>query len=302
MAPTCRADWHRDRTSRGHPARYSRGPARHGAQDNRDEVTTIVDARAPGLLALAGVGAITFVRVALSPAGAAARPIWPRSPAHARSQHLRATPSDHRLNRGGDPRLNCALNTVVLARMRNETETRTYVERRTAQGKTRREIRRCLKRCTTRQILPRPQRCAPIRRARCFAAASLAGLAPFLCDATVSILKLGTALPHSLFGWSHREAAEGAWRHHMLTANADDGSRAERHLEGGGLTARCVRVRREHEDGPALTLAPRRWLTSLPAGARRGAMRQRTRSDKVSTPRRADYLVREDRSVGERVR
>lgn len=58
----------------------------------------------------------------------------------------------HRLNRGGDRRPNWALNTIVLTRMRDDAETRVYVARRTAEGKTSREIRRCLKRYTTRQI------------------------------------------------------------------------------------------------------------------------------------------------------
>lgn len=58
----------------------------------------------------------------------------------------------HRLNRGGDRRLNWALNIVVLTRMRTDPATRDYVARRTVEGKTSREIRRCLKRYTTRQI------------------------------------------------------------------------------------------------------------------------------------------------------
>lgn len=57
-----------------------------------------------------------------------------------------------RLNRGGDRRLNRALNTIVLARMRTDPETRAYIDRRLAEGKTRKEIRRCLKRYVARQI------------------------------------------------------------------------------------------------------------------------------------------------------
>ena len=58
----------------------------------------------------------------------------------------------HRLNRGGDRRLNRALNTIVLTRMRTDPDTRAYVQRRLAQGKTSKEIRRCLKRYVGRQI------------------------------------------------------------------------------------------------------------------------------------------------------
>lgn len=58
----------------------------------------------------------------------------------------------HRLNRGGDRRLNRAFNTIVLTRMRIDPDTRAYIDQRMAEGKTTKEIRRCLKRYTTRQI------------------------------------------------------------------------------------------------------------------------------------------------------
>ncbi len=58
----------------------------------------------------------------------------------------------HRLNRGGDRRANNALYTIVLVRMRHHAPTRDYVTRRTAQGKTRAEIIRCLKRFVAREI------------------------------------------------------------------------------------------------------------------------------------------------------
>lgn len=58
----------------------------------------------------------------------------------------------HRINRGGDRRLNRALHMAVVTRMRMDPQTRAYVERRTAEGRTRREIRRCLKRYLARQI------------------------------------------------------------------------------------------------------------------------------------------------------
>lgn len=58
----------------------------------------------------------------------------------------------HRLNRGGDRRLNKALHMAVVVRMRMDPTTRAYVERRTAEGRTKKEIRRCLKRYLARQI------------------------------------------------------------------------------------------------------------------------------------------------------
>lgn len=58
----------------------------------------------------------------------------------------------HRLNRGGDRRLNRALHMAVVTRMRMDPQTRAYVERRRAEGRTTKEIRRCLKRYLARQI------------------------------------------------------------------------------------------------------------------------------------------------------
>jgi transposase len=58
----------------------------------------------------------------------------------------------HRLNRGGDRQLNRALHTIVLSRMMFDPETKAYVERRRAEGKTNREIRRCLKRHVARRV------------------------------------------------------------------------------------------------------------------------------------------------------
>jgi len=58
----------------------------------------------------------------------------------------------HRINRGRDRRLNRALHMAIVTRMRMDPQTRAYVERRTADGRTLREIRRCLKRYLARQI------------------------------------------------------------------------------------------------------------------------------------------------------
>lgn len=58
----------------------------------------------------------------------------------------------HRLNRGGDRRLNSALHMAVVVRTAHDPATREYVARRTAEGKTPREIRRCLKRYLARAL------------------------------------------------------------------------------------------------------------------------------------------------------
>jgi transposase len=58
----------------------------------------------------------------------------------------------HRLNRLGDRQLNRALHVVVINRLRCDPETRAYVERRRKEGKSDREIKRCLKRYVARQL------------------------------------------------------------------------------------------------------------------------------------------------------
>jgi transposase len=58
----------------------------------------------------------------------------------------------HRLNRGGDRQANAALYRIVLVRLRWHQPTRDYVARRTAEGKTRKEIVRCLKRYVAREV------------------------------------------------------------------------------------------------------------------------------------------------------
>ena len=57
-----------------------------------------------------------------------------------------------RLNRGGNRQANAALYRVAIVRMRDDEKTKTYVTRRIAEGKTRREIVRCLKRYIVREI------------------------------------------------------------------------------------------------------------------------------------------------------
>ncbi len=58
----------------------------------------------------------------------------------------------HRLNRGGNRQANAALHRVVVVRMRGHQPTLVHVRRRTAEGKGRREIVRCLKRYVAREI------------------------------------------------------------------------------------------------------------------------------------------------------
>jgi transposase len=63
----------------------------------------------------------------------------------------------HRLNRGGDRDLNRALHTVAITRLRCHPETIHYEAKRSAQGKTHREVRRSIKRALARRLYRRIQ-------------------------------------------------------------------------------------------------------------------------------------------------
>ena len=65
------------------------------------------------------------------------------------------TTGRHRLSRGGHRQANAALYRCVIVRMRFHHPTVAYVARRTADGRTKREIIRCLKRFLAREIYQR---------------------------------------------------------------------------------------------------------------------------------------------------
>ena len=68
------------------------------------------------------------------------------------------TSGRHRLSRSGDRAANSALYIITIVRMRHHGPTRAYFERRTAEGLSKREVIRCLKRYIVREIyaaLPR---------------------------------------------------------------------------------------------------------------------------------------------------
>ena len=71
----------------------------------------------------------------------------------------------HRLNRGGNRRLNYLLHMIAVTQLRSWAPARTYVNRRTTEGKTRREGIRALKRFLVRAIWHAWQRCLEDRTA-----------------------------------------------------------------------------------------------------------------------------------------
>ncbi|MBB5411136.1 transposase [Paraburkholderia sp. HC6.4b] len=60
----------------------------------------------------------------------------------------------HRLNRGGNRSANNALWTIAMVRMRSDPRTKAYVQRRSHEDISKKEIHRCLKRYIVRELYP----------------------------------------------------------------------------------------------------------------------------------------------------
>ena len=112
----------------------------------------------------------------------------------------------HRLNQGGNRQANHALWRIAMVRLATCERTRTYAARRTAQGKSRREIIRCLKRYIAREVFallakPQPHTAAENLRAQRHATGhSLTTAAHQLrtWPATISAIERGHAPHHHL--------------------------------------------------------------------------------------------------------
>jgi transposase len=120
-----------------------------------DDLHQLITAVAPWLLELPGVGPITAAQVLVSWSHAGR---WRSEAAFAALAGTSPIPASsgrvtrYRLNRRGDRQLNNALHTIAVVRLRDDPLTRAYAQRRTAQGKNPREIKRCLKRIIARQL------------------------------------------------------------------------------------------------------------------------------------------------------
>ena len=119
------------------------------------ELERILTDQVPGLLAETGIGPISAAAIYLAWShhgrirnDAAFAALAGVAPIPASSGQT----TRHRLNRGGDRQLNRALHTITLSRLACHPETQTYAARRLAEGKTPREVHRCLKRHLSRRI------------------------------------------------------------------------------------------------------------------------------------------------------
>ena len=131
-------------------------PLAQTADELETQIAALVEDMAPGLVAAEyGLGALTAAQILLSwsHAGrirseAAFGMLSGTAPVPVSSGRT----DRHRLNRLGDRQLNRALHTMAVSRMRSHPATRAYAERRRAEGKTDREIRRCIKRYLARHL------------------------------------------------------------------------------------------------------------------------------------------------------
>jgi len=128
-----------------------------GQIDRLDElIVPLVTARAPGLLALHGVGpdtaALLLIAAGDHPERLRSEAAWAHLCAVAPIPASSGKVTRHRLNPGGNREANHALWRIVITRMSNHPVTRVYVERRTAEGLSKTEIIRCLKRYVAREV------------------------------------------------------------------------------------------------------------------------------------------------------
>lgn len=113
------------------------------------ELTGLIEVLRPDLLAEPGIGPITAATL-IGRTGGAGR--FPTDGHYARQAGVAPIPASSgntqrvRFNPGGDRQLNCALHRIAFTRARVCPQTRAYLERKQAEGKSRAEAYRCLKR------------------------------------------------------------------------------------------------------------------------------------------------------------
>jgi transposase len=121
-----------------------------------EELDAILTTHTPALLAVTGVGTEAAGQI-ITTAGENIERIKSES-SLARLCGVAPIPASsgnitrHRLHRGGDRDANSSIHLVVINRLRWHEPTKRYLERRTQEGKTKKEIIRCLKRAVVREL------------------------------------------------------------------------------------------------------------------------------------------------------
>jgi transposase len=119
-------------------------------------IVPLVTARAPGLLSVYGVGpdtaALLLIAAGDHPERLRSEAAWAHLCGVAPIPASSGKVTRRRLNPGGNREANHALWRIVITRMGSHPATRAYVERRTAEGLSKKEIIRCLKRYVAREV------------------------------------------------------------------------------------------------------------------------------------------------------
>ena len=119
------------------------------------ELTSLIRSHVPQLLDQPGCGTVTAAVIIGHTAGAQRFPTDGHFARHAGTAPVPASSGKtqrHRLHRGGDRQLNRALHIIALSRAKTDPETRAYLARKHAEGKTKLEAIRCLQRHLARRI------------------------------------------------------------------------------------------------------------------------------------------------------
>lgn len=127
----------------------------HEAAELETQLDALVRRIAPALLDEVGIGPVVAGQLIVSwshPGRVRSEAAFAKLAGVAPIEASSGTVIRHRLNRFGDRQLNRALHTIVMVRMRQDPQTKTYVQRRVAEGKSLREIKRCLKRYVARKL------------------------------------------------------------------------------------------------------------------------------------------------------
>jgi transposase len=125
-------------------------------------LTPLVATTAPDLVALLGVGTVTAATLLAAagdnPERLSSEAAWAKLCGVAPLEASSGKVIRHRLNAGGDRQANSALWRIVIVRMTCDPDTKAYMERRTKEGRSKREVIRILKRYVAREVyrtLPR---------------------------------------------------------------------------------------------------------------------------------------------------
>lgn len=125
------------------------------AEELEAEIAALVEEQAPALLGLKGCGVLTAAKLIAETAGAGR---FASDAKFARLAGVAPVPASsgkrtrHRLDRGGNRQLNCALHRIAVCQGRVHPPAREFLERKQAEGKTRLEALRCLKRHLARRV------------------------------------------------------------------------------------------------------------------------------------------------------